>query len=193
VARHSQCRQPTLRPQWLAFDQRLHELGYSAGHDLESAFRNAEGRATRFATFATDLVHRKPDVLGAAGTEASLRAAQHATRTIPIVLVAIGFDPMALGYVTSLAKPGGTSPACSSVNRSEPANACSSSRRPCPQSLECRVLWDTFGADQLREAEAVAPLLGIQLHPVELRDPPYDFERAFTTVAEGGVRRRCWV
>ena len=98
---------PRSAPQWLAFDQRLHEPGYMEGHNLESAFRNAEGRAERFATYATDLVQRQPDVIVAAGTEASLRAAQHATSTIPIVMVAIACDPMALGYVTSLAKPGG--------------------------------------------------------------------------------------
>jgi putative ABC transport system substrate-binding protein len=179
---------PCSAPQWLAFAQRLHELGYIEGQNLEIAFRNAEGIAERLATFATDLVQLKPDMIVAVGIEASIRAAKQATSTIPIVMVAIGFDPIALGYVTSLAKPEGNIAGMFFHQPELTGKRLQLLKEALPEVSRVAVFWDTFCADQLREAEAAAQLLGIQLQPVELRDPPYDFERAFTTVAEGGAQ-----
>ena len=178
---------PRSAPQWRAFDQRLHELGYMEGYNLESVFHNAEGRAERFATVATALVQRQPDVLVAAGTEAMIRAATHATKTIPIVMVAIAFDPLARGYVTSLAKPGGNLTGMVFRQPELTGKRLQLLKEVLPDVSRVAVFWDRFGAGQLREAEAAAPLVGIQLYPVELREPPYDFERAFTTVAEKGA------
>lgn len=179
---------PRAAPHWRAFDQRLRELGYIDGQNLEIAFRNAAGRAERFTTFAIDLVQRKPAVLIAAGPEASLRAAKHATSTIPIVMVAMAFDPIALGYVTSLAKPGGNVTGLFFRQLELTGKRLQLLKEALPDVSRVAVFWDRFCADQLQEAAAAATLLGLQLQPVELRDPPYDFEKAFTAVAERGAQ-----
>ena len=98
---------PRSAPYWVAFDQRPHELGYVEGHNLATAFCNPEGRGERFPECAAALVRFQPDVIVASGPEASIRAVQHATSTLPIVMVAIDYDPIALGYVAGLARPGG--------------------------------------------------------------------------------------
>src|SRR5216683_7504320 len=87
-----------------AFRQRLRELGYVEGQNLVIEARYAEGREERLPELAAELVRLKVDVIVAGGP--AIRAAQHATSTIPIVMAVSG-DPVAQGYVASLARPGG--------------------------------------------------------------------------------------
>jgi putative ABC transport system substrate-binding protein len=93
---------------WLAsFRQALRDLGYVEGQNLVLESRYAEGRAERLPDLAAELVRLPVEVLVAGGSPA-IRAAQHATRTIPIVMAGTS-DAVALGFVASLAHPGGTS------------------------------------------------------------------------------------
>jgi putative ABC transport system substrate-binding protein len=87
-----------------AFFSRLKELGWDPEHDLVVERRFAEGRLDRLSALAAELVALKPDTLFAIGTQATL-AASRATRTIPIVFVAVA-DPEGLGIVNSLRQPG---------------------------------------------------------------------------------------
>ena len=70
-------------------------------------FRTGEGKAERYAALAAELVQQNVDVLVASGAEAVLRAVRDATRTTPIVMIAIDYDPIARGYVAGLPRPGG--------------------------------------------------------------------------------------
>ena len=88
-----------------SFRQRLRELGYVEDKNVRFEYRYAEGRNQRFRELAEDLVALKVDIILTWGTEAALQA-KRATRTIPIVMGAIG-DPLAQGLVSSLARPGG--------------------------------------------------------------------------------------
>src|SRR3977135_1246403 len=85
--------------------QGLRDLGYVEGQNLIMEYRYAEGREERLPDLAAELVRLKVDVIVAGGA-AAIRAAQHATSTIPIVMAVSG-DPVAQGYVASLARPGG--------------------------------------------------------------------------------------
>src|SRR5216683_7739275 len=87
-----------------AFRQGLRDLGYVEGQNLVIEYRYAEGREERLPDLAAELVRLKVDVIVAGGP--AIRAAQHATSTIPIVMAVSG-DPVAQGYVASLARPGG--------------------------------------------------------------------------------------
>ena len=87
------------------FYDRLRELGWVKGKNLLVEERWAEGRLDRMPALMADVVARKVDLI-LTGTEAGAIAATRATRTIPIVAVALG-DPLAAGIVTSLARPGG--------------------------------------------------------------------------------------
>ena len=88
-----------------AFRQGLRELGYVEGKNVVIEFRWAEGQLARIPGLAADLVHRKVDVIVTAGPLVT-RAAKQATSTIPIVM-ATDPDPVANGFVASLARPGG--------------------------------------------------------------------------------------
>lgn len=85
--------------------QGLHDLGYVEGQNLTIEWRAAEGERERLPALAAALVQLQVDIIVVAGENAA-RAAQHATRTIPIVLAA-GADPVGFGLVASLARPGG--------------------------------------------------------------------------------------
>ena len=98
---------PTVQMQ--AFQQGLRDLGYVEGQNLVMVYRYGEGKAERLREVAAELVQLQVDVIVAAGASGT-RGAQHATRTIPIVMTG-NYDPVGEGFVASLARPGGISPA----------------------------------------------------------------------------------
>src|SRR5712692_3168985 len=87
------------------FFQRLRELGYVDGQTIAIDYLSAEGQGDRFPALAAECLRRKADIIVVTTTPAA-QAAKNATRTIPIVMLALG-DPVATGLVASLARPGG--------------------------------------------------------------------------------------
>jgi putative tryptophan/tyrosine transport system substrate-binding protein len=166
-----------------SFRQGLRDLGYIEGKNILIEFRWAEGHRERLAELAADLVRLDVAVIVTESPPAAL-AAQQATHTIPIVTAAIG-DPVALGLVASLARPGGNvtgltfqAPALSG-KRLELLKALA------PQALLVAVLWNGTNpahASYLGETEAAARALGLQLQAVEVRSPA-DLDRAFAAIA----------
>jgi putative tryptophan/tyrosine transport system substrate-binding protein len=92
-------------PPRAAFKQAMHDLGWLEGKNVEYVRASAEGDVNRLDALARDLVEQKVDVIFTANSPAT-RAAQRATKTIPIVMTNVS-DPAGLGYVASLARPGG--------------------------------------------------------------------------------------
>ncbi len=171
-----------------AFEHRLRDLGYVEGQNLIIEFRTGEGKAERYPALAAELVERHVDVLVASGPEAVLRAARDATRTTPIVMVAIDYDPVARGYIAGLPRPGGHITGLFFQQLELTGKRLELLKGALPQLTRVAVLWDAFSADQLPAAKAAARELGVQLQPVELRDPPYDYVSAFNAVAESGAK-----
>ena len=91
--------------EWGVFRQGLRELGWIEGRTVAIVFRDAEGNPDRFPALAAELVQLKVDVIAVAGPPA-MHAVRKATSTIPVVFLVLA-DPVASGYVTSLARPGG--------------------------------------------------------------------------------------
>jgi ABC-type uncharacterized transport system substrate-binding protein len=88
-----------------AFHQGLQQLGWTVGHNVRIDYRRGGADAERFRKGAAELVALAPDVIMASATP-SVQALQRATRTVPIVFANVG-DPVGMGFVESLARPGG--------------------------------------------------------------------------------------
>jgi putative tryptophan/tyrosine transport system substrate-binding protein len=173
------------RPTFRAFQQRLQELGYVEGHNLALEVRAVEGQFERLPGLAAELVRLHVDVIVASGPEATLRAARDATETIPIVMRARDYDPIALGYVAGLARPGGNITGVVQQRLEVVAKQLELLKEALPTVTRVAVLWDDAAADQRRAVEAAARPLGVQLQLLEVRQPPYEFAGAFAAAAQG--------
>ncbi len=179
---------PGVRGIFTAFEQALRALGYVEGQNLVIEFRNAEGHGERLPALAAELVQRHVDVLVAGGPEGILRAARQATSTLPIVMVAVDYDPIALGYIAGLPRPGGNITGLFLQQIEVTGKCLELLKNALPQVTRVAVLWDAISADQFRAAEGAARVLGVQLQSLELRDPPaYDYASALEAAAREGA------
>jgi putative ABC transport system substrate-binding protein len=179
---------PRTAPFLVAFEQRLRELGWEDGKNLEIVFR-MPGRHQEAPAVAAELVRQNVDLFVAGGPEANLRAVRQATTTIPIVMVALNYDPVEKGYVASVARPGGNITGVWSLAPEQGPKQLELMTELLPKVTRMAVLWEAFSADQVSMIEASASKLGVQIQKMEVR-PPYDFEHAFLTLKQqrvGGV------
>jgi len=158
--------------------QGLRDLGYVEDQDFAFEYRSADGKVERLPTLAADLVHLNVDLIVTA-TAPAARAAKEATTTIPIVMVGVNYDPLALGYVTSLARPGGNVTGLFFLHLDLLAKRLGVFKEMLPSVGRVTVLSDPLSADQLKQVEVVNRSLGFRLHPVELREPQLDVQSAF--------------
>jgi putative ABC transport system substrate-binding protein len=172
---------------WEALTQSLHELGYVEGENLVWEIAFAEGRYERLPELAAGLVHRSVDVIVALGPYA-VSAAREATSTIPIVMPISG-DPVALGHVASLARPGGNVTGLSSLSPQMSAKRLQLLRDALPGSGRVAVLWN--GASPIKamdycETEEAAPKLGLTLQSLPVRSVD-EFESALEDASRNGA------
>jgi putative ABC transport system substrate-binding protein len=172
---------PRAVPLWLAFEQRLRELGYVEGQNIAIDFRNAEGKVDRLAGLAAELVRLNADLIVTA-TDLGTRAAKVATATTPIVMVAINYEPIALGYIASLARPGANITGMFFRHLELTSKRLELFKEILPGVGRVAVLADPESADQLREVPAANRSLGLRLQVHDLRNPPYDIASAFLVV-----------
>ena len=165
-----------------AFRQGLRELGYIEGQNTVVEYRWAEGKLERFPDLAAELVRLKVDVIVASTTAPAL-AAKNATTTIPIVIVYVA-DPVGRGLVASLARPGGNITGLSWGGIELSGKQLELLKEAVPKLSRVAVLTNPAGEFHravLREAEAAAGALAVQLQPFEVRDPT-DFDSAFAAM-----------
>ncbi len=168
-----------------AFLDELKKSGFSVGQNLtieEVGGRGYDDPKRLFAETA-DLV-RNADVLVAAGPEINLQAAVAASRTIPIIMWAINYDPIARGYVQSLTRPGGNISGVVSLQTELAAKQVELLVQALPGKTRLAVLWDGLSADQFAAAESQARSLRLDVHSVKLENPPYNFDAAFRSLSE---------
>ena len=167
-----------------AFKQGLRELGWTEGQNIAIEYRFADGRLDRLPSLAVELVRLKVDVILAASTPPAV-AAKNATRTIPIVM-ATSADPVELGLVASLARPGGNVTGLSfSVGLQVVGKELELLRETVPQVRHVAVLSNPANPGNVLALESVkstASALGVQLQFLEARGPN-EFEAAFAAMA----------
>jgi putative ABC transport system substrate-binding protein len=162
----------------------LRDLGYVEGQTIALEVRWAEGRSERLPELAAELLRLKVDVLFVGSGTAAL-AAKKATGTIPIVMVA--GDPVGLGLVASLARPGGNVTGLSYFTEGVTARRLQLLKELVPGLTRVAVLripGIALHAIFWREIEVAAQKLGVALQPLEVRLPE-DFEAAFASATRG--------
>jgi len=166
----------------VAFLNRMEELGYKRGGNFDFEFiqvpnRKAYGRAYR------QLVARKVDILVAGGPEIALESAVAAAGNLPIVMVAVDYDPLVRGFVSNLSRPGGNVTGLFFRQIALTKKRLQLMKEAFPDVKSAMVFWDRNSADQWKGAQTAAAALGYPVHGVELRERPYDYDRAFARVA----------
>jgi putative tryptophan/tyrosine transport system substrate-binding protein len=168
--------QPRTSPPYVAFDQRLRELGYIDGQNLTLDFLNPDDHAGSITDAMKELVRRKVDVI-IAPYESAVKAALAATDTVPIVMIAIDYDPLALGYTKSLARPSGNVTGLFLQQIELATKRLQLLKDALPALRTATMFWDGPSADQWTATRAAAAALGLRLASIELREQPYDYER----------------
>ena len=166
-----------------AFQRGLKDLGWVEGQNIVIEWRFAGGRAERLPDLAAELVRLRVDLIVVPSTPTAL-AAKNATKTIPIVTVSVG-DPVGLGLVTNLARPGGNiTGSTSTVGPEIAGKLLALLKETVPMVSRMAVLWNPTtpgNALALREAEIAARALGVELQPLEARSLN-DFDSAFAAM-----------
>jgi putative ABC transport system substrate-binding protein len=168
-----------------AMRQELRKLGYVDGQSLVIDVRVAEGRVDRIPEFVAELINLKPDVLVTGTTPAAL-AAKKATRTIPIVMTAVG-DPVGVGIVSNLARPEGNVTGLSLLNLAHIGKQLQLLKEAVPHVRRFALLWNSLNpgnVDALTATQTAAGALGVDLQPVAIRGPD-DFQSALAAVITG--------
>ena len=168
---------PRGRPGWRAFEQRLGELGYVEGENLIVDY-SIERNLELYDRGAREMVRRQVDII-IAGSRDALKSAMAATDALPIVMVAIDFDPFRLGYLTSLARPQGNVTGVFLQQLELSVKRLQLLKEAFPDFEAASVFWDHSSTYQWQEVQTAALSLGLRLAGVELHGFPYDYDQAF--------------
>jgi putative ABC transport system substrate-binding protein len=177
---------PRSQPNIAAFLQALQQLGWADGRNVKIEYRWPTADADKTRKYAAELVAFAPDVILAIGTP-SLASLLQATRTVPIVFVAVS-DPVGAGYVDSLSRPGGNATGFVLFDYSLSTKWLELLKQIVPGVTRAAVLRDpaiTPGIGQWGAIQSAAPALGVEVSPVNVRDAP-EIERGVAAFARSG-------
>jgi putative ABC transport system substrate-binding protein len=162
----------------------LRELGYIEGQNIATEYRYAEGKLGRQVELAAELVRLQVDIL-VAGGDGTVRAAMNATKTIPIIMVGAGRDPVRAGYVESLARPGGNLTGITNLSRELGGKRLELLKEAVLKLARVAVLYDPAVPGTTREVKEDLPVaartLGLTLQPWEVRTAD-DFGKVFAAL-----------
>jgi putative ABC transport system substrate-binding protein len=163
----------------------LRELGYIEGQNIATEYRYAEGKLGRQVELAAELVRLQVDILLVSGGDGTVRAAMNATKTIPIIMVGAGRDPVRAGYVESLARPGGNLTGITNLSRELGGKRLELLNEAVPKVARVAVLYDPAVPGTTREVKEDLPVaartLGLTLQPWEVRTAD-DFGKVFAAL-----------
>jgi len=166
-----------------AFRQGLHALGYVEGRNISIEYRYGDGKTERFPALVTELVRRHVAVLVVGGATAA-RAAKQVTTQIPVVMVNVT-DPVAIGLVANLARPGGNLTGVSNMSPELGVKRLELLKALVPHLAHVAILGDPSSpshAPQWRDMQRAARSIGVQVRSWEVREPQPEFARTFAGI-----------
>jgi putative tryptophan/tyrosine transport system substrate-binding protein len=164
--------------------QALRELGYIEGQNIAIEYRYAEGKMDRLPELAAELVRLNVNVIVAAGGDGVIRAANNASKTIPIVMTGQGSDPVESGLVKSLSRPGGYITGVTNLLVQLGDKRLELLKEAVPKIARVAVLYvpgDRTHGLELKEVQSAAPALGVNIQTREVRGAN-DFDSVFSAV-----------
>jgi len=163
----------------------LRERGYIEGQNIAIEYRYVEKKQERFFELAAELVRLKVDIIVTAGGTMTVQTAKNATKTIPIVMVGGGVDPVEAGLVESLARPGGNVTGITNLTTELGGKRLELLKEAVPKVAGIAVLHDWATPSSVLEVKEVLPVaarsLGLTLQPWEVRGTD-DFDRVFAAL-----------
>src|SRR4029450_414082 len=167
--------------------QALRELGYIEGQNIAIEYRYTQGKQDRELELTAEMVRLKVDIIVVAGGEGTIRAAKNATKTIPIIMVGAGRDPVKAGLVESLARPGGNVTGITSLNRELGGRRLNLLKDAVPKVARVAVLYDPAAPAAVLDVREVLPAaaraLKLTLQPWEVRTSE-DFDTVFAAMGK---------
>jgi ABC-type uncharacterized transport system substrate-binding protein len=170
-----------------AFLAQLRDAGFSQGQNLVAEYLAVDDPRGPFVA-AAELMRSQPDLIVAAGPEVALQAVVGASRSVPIVIIAVNYDPIARGYVAGLARPGGNITGVVYRQLELAEKQVELLTQAFPERTRMAVLFDGLSADQFSAAERTATVLRMQVQALKLENPPYDFDAAFAHAQAGAAQ-----
>ena len=168
-----------------AFIEELSRLGYAENRNLKLLAYDYGVNFGGLAEKAVELVAAKPDLIVADGPELPLKAVRAASNAVPVVFVAVNYDPIARGYAASLARPGGNVTGVFFRSLEVVGKQLELLREMVPGVRRISVLWAPEVQDEFEAVQTAAKALGLEIDAFELGSPPYDLEAVFRKLAEG--------
>jgi putative ABC transport system substrate-binding protein len=162
-----------------AFLAELRKLGFTEGQNLIIEHRRVDEGASKAFASAAELIRSNVGVVVTFGPEIALKAAVAASQTVPIVMIAVNFDPIAGGYVSDIARPNRNITGLVYRAPELAAKQLELLVEAFPANKPIAALWEPASAEQFAAAQHTAQSLHIDLRSHKLENPPFDFDAAF--------------
>ncbi len=172
-------------PEFLA---ELRKLGFTEGQNLVTEYRRIDEGASKAFAAAAELVRSNVDVVVGFGPEIVLKAAVAASQSIPIIMIAVNFDPIASGYVSNIRRPDKNITGLVLRAPELAEKQLELLVEAFPDNMPIAALWEPASAEQFASAQRTAQSLRIELRSHKLENLPFDFDEAFRAIAQDGSR-----
>jgi putative ABC transport system substrate-binding protein len=164
----------------------LRERGYIIGQNITTEYRYAEGKPDRLPALAAELVRLKVDIIVVSGGPSTIQAAMNATKTIPIIMITGGGDPVEAGLVESLARPGGNVTGITNLSRELGGKRLELLKEAVPKLARVAVFYEP-NTGSVRDVKEVLPVaaraLRLTIEPWEVRNAD-DIDRFFAALGK---------
>ena len=177
---------PTIAP-YQAFLAQMRELGFREGQNLHIEFRTLED-PRGLSVSAEELVRSQLELIVVSGPAAALQSVVGTNQAIPIVMIAINFDPIVSGYVKSLSRPGGNITGVVFQQLELAQKQVELLTQAFPGKTHVAILYEAQSADQFGAAERAAKSLKLEVQSLKLEGPSYDFDAAIRSAEAAGAQ-----